>query len=171
MALNEDEKLVLEAFETLLNQDPELGLSIHDYKKDSLERGYEYLHNHIDDMFHVKSAELTHSNGINSAFSKVHSYKYIDDPKFATAMQKEMVAQGVPADEREKAVKFLADIIDELKDEQLEWAEKDSGFNPEIDEVMAMPEVNNDFSIEDDQGLNDENVDWDEGEAGPARTL
>lgn len=171
MALSDDEKLVLEAFETMLNQDPALGLSIHDYKKDSLERGYEYLHNHIDDMFHVKSAELTHATGINSAFSKVHSYKYIDDPKFATAMQKEMVAQGIPADEREKAVSFLDKIIDELKDEQLEWAEKDSGFNPELDEVTSMPDVDNEFGIEDDQGLNDENVDWDEGEAGPARTL
>ncbi len=170
MSLNDDEKLVLEAFETLLSQDAELGLSVHDYSKDSLERGFEYLHNHIDDMFHMKSAELSHTDGINAAFSKVHSYKYIDDPKFATAMQKEMVAQGIPADEREKAVAFLDDIINELKEEQQEWAEKDSGFNPEIEEVTSMPEVNNEFEIEDDDGLNDGNMDWEEGEAGPART-
>jgi polyhydroxyalkanoate synthesis regulator phasin len=169
MALNDDEKLVLEAFNSLLNQDAELGLSIHDYKDESIERGFEYLHNHIDDLFKVKSAELTHTDGINSAFSKVHTYKYIDDPKFATAMQKEMVAQGVPANERAKAVEFLDTIIDQLKDEQQEWAEKDSGFNPNLDEIMSMPESEDEFTIE-DSDLNEGNVDFEEGEAGPART-
>ena len=169
MALNDDEKLVLEAFDSLLNQDAELGLSMHDYKDDSIERGFEYLHNHIDDLFRVRSAELSHTDGINASFSKVHTYKYIDDPKFITAMEKEMVAQGIPANERAKAVEFLSKIIDQLKEEQQEWAEKDSGFNPNLDEVTEMPEVDQDFSIE-DTDLNDENVDYEEGEAGPART-
>lgn len=170
MALNDDEKLVLEAFNSLLNQDAELGLSIHDYKDESIERGFEYLHNHIDDLFKVRSAELSHTDGINAAFSKVHTYKYIDDPKFATAMEKEMVAQGIPANERSKAIEFLGKIIDQLKEEQQEWAEKDSGFNPNLDEVTEMPETNLEFSVE-ESDLNDENVDHEEGEAGPARTL
>lgn len=175
MALNKNEKLVLEAVDSMLQQDAKLGLSIHDADLKSMgsaERGYEYLHGEIAEMFALKSAELTHSDGVNQAFRKVHNYKYLDDPSFKTAMQKEMVAQAVPAEERDKALGFIPSIISELKTEQTEWAEKDA-FNPDLDEIMevSQPEQPLDFNIENVEGWSDEsNVEWDKGNASPART-
>lgn len=165
--LNKDEKNLLEAIDSMLQQDARLGLSIHDTEensnRDSAERGFEYLHNQIDEMFALRSAELTYADSINQAFKKVHNYKYLDDPSFPTAMKKEMVAQAVPAEERHKALSFIPQIIDELKEEQAEWAEKDSGFNPELEEIMKLsrPEQNNELEILDDWGY-ETNVEEDE---------
>jgi len=150
MALNEQEKMLAEAIDSMLQQDAKLGLSIHDEEdfKPS-ERGYEYLHNQIDDMFAIKAAELNHYTGVKQAFSKVHNYKYIDDPSFKTAMKKEMVAQGIPEAERNKAISFIDEVIDDVESDE-EWAEKDFGFHPELDEVMSMPDelMDGEFEIE-----------------------
>lgn len=176
MALNKDERMLLEAVDSMLQQDAKLGLSIHDSDTefDSSERGYEYLHGQIDEMFALKSAELTFSDSVNQAFKKVHNYKYLDDPSFKTAMEKEMVAQAVPAEERNKALEFIPSIIEEIKEEQNEWAEKDFGFHPELDEIieMSQPEQNDmTFNIEEVDGWPTEsNVEWERGNASPGRT-
>lgn len=175
MSLNKKEKLLLEAVQSMLQQDAKLGLSIHktDDTEDSSERGYEYLHNQIDEMFSLKAAELLHADGVCQAFRKVHSYKYLDDPSFKTAMEKEMVAQGIPSEDRNKATSWIGSIIKELKEEQSEWAEKDHGFHPSLDEVKAasQPEQSMDFAVEDVEGWpTDSNVDWDKGVASPSKT-
>ena len=176
MSLNKNEKLLIEAVRSMLQQDAKLGLSIHDkdqYQNDyNIERGLEYLHGHINEMFAVKAAELVHSDGICQAFHKVHSYKYLDDPTFKTAMEKEMVAQAVPAEERSKANGFIVSIITELKEEQQEWAEKDSGFSPYLDEIksISQPEQPMNFTIHDHDGYNDKNITWKRGETSPGRT-
>lgn len=172
MPLNKKEQLLLEAIDSMLQQDAMLGLSIH--KTDDIVswRGYEYLHNQIDEMFALKAADLTHSDGVCQAFRKVHSYKYLDDPSFKTAMEKEMVAQGIPSEERAKAANWIPAIIKELKDEQSEWAEKDS-FHPDLDEIkeMSQPEQPLDFNIEEVDGWPTQaNVEWDKYNASPSRT-
>ena len=165
MSLNKNERMLAEAISTMLQQDAELGLSQHEETDfDSAERGYEYLHNQIDEMFLLKSAELVHSNGVNQAFKKVHNYKYVDDPTFIKAMNKEMLAQGIPADEREKAKDYVTKIIDELKEDQKEWSEQDMGFSPMLDEIkdVSNPEINNEMEmIEVDGWDNKSNVEID----------
>lgn len=176
MALNEDEMLLVEAVKSYLQQEAQLGLAAHE--KDEFakgaegERGLEHLHNNINDLFALKSAELDHADAVRQAFGKVHSYKYLDDPSFPTAMEKEMVAQAVPADERQKAIGFISKIIDEVSSED-EWAEKDSGFNPNLDEIedISQPEVSGgEFKIIDKDGYNDGNVDFDMGDASMGHT-
>lgn len=170
--LTKTEKMLCEAVDTMLQHDAKLGLKMHDSTDKRLgetERGLEYLHGQIDDMFYLKAAELVHAEGVCQAFNKVHSYKYLDDPSFKTAMEKEMVAQAIPAEDRSKAVEFIPSIISELKSEQAEWAEKDFGFNPALDEIKeaSKPEQPLDFSIEDVDGWpSDANVEW--GEIGDA---
>jgi hypothetical protein len=174
--LSKEERTFCEALDTMLQHDAMLGLKIHETDGKRLgetERGYEYLHGQIDEMFALKAAELTHAESICQAFHKVHNYKYLDDPSFKTAMQKEMVAQAVPAEERAKAIGFVPAIISELKEDQAEWAEKDMGFNPNLDEIkeMSQPEQPLDFSIEEVEGWpTKSNVEWDEGDASPSRT-
>jgi hypothetical protein len=168
--LKKEERLVLEAIDTMLQHDAKLGLAIHNVDEfESAERGYEYLHGQIDEMFAVKAAEFTHTNGICQAFKKVHNYKYLDDPAFPVAMKKEMVAQAIPAEERSKALDIIPKIIKELKSEQKEWAEKDS-FNPNLDEIMEAPEQPLDFKIHEIDGWpTKSNVTWEKGNASPGR--
>jgi hypothetical protein len=137
MPLNQDEVLLVEAFETMLSSGDGLGLNSHQPELEELgerERGLEYLHNQIDEMFHHKTADLSHHDGICAAFSKVHSYKYIDDPTFEAAMNKELTAQGIPADQRERALNLVPAIIEELRGEKAAWAEKDAGL-VDMDEI------------------------------------
>lgn len=171
--LNDDEKILLEGIKTMLQHDVQLGLKIHNQQHEEsglTERGYEYLHNQIDEMFALKAAELHHANSVCQAFQKVHNYKYLDDPSFPTAMEKEMVAQAVPAEERAKAINFVPSIIKELKEDQAEWAEKDFGFNPKMDEIqeVSQPEQPLDFAIEDVEDWSMEaNMEYEEGDASP----
>jgi ribonuclease HII len=173
--LTKNEKMLVEAINSMFDLDAQVGLAFHD-KKDlephNEERGYEYLHNQIDDMFALKAAELIHADSVNQAFHKVHSYKYLDDPTFPTAMEKELVAQAVPAEERAKAVAAISSIIKELRKEQKNWAEKDYGFNPHMDEIekVSKPEQPLDFKIHDKDGYNEANVDWDKEDFKPGRT-
>ena len=173
MALNGNEQLLLEAIKGMLKQGDKLGLSMHDHDEDDKkERGFQYLHEQIADMFQVKAAELVHAESVCRAFSKVHSYKYLDDWTFLPAMEREMVANAVPVVERRAAIEFIPKIIAELRSEQREWAERDSGFSPELDEIrdISRPEQPIDFTIQ-DRRLNTRNVDKPtRGDGSPART-
>jgi hypothetical protein len=175
MALNKAEKMLIEGIDSMLQQDAKLGLSFHD--QDAPEnkqdwRGYQYLHEQINDMFMLKAADLTHFEGINSAFRKVHNYKYVDDWTFLPAMDKEMVSQGVPREERIKALEFVPKIIEELRSEHHMWAERDGGLNPKIDEIrkVSKPKQKGKFKIH-NAPINKRNVDKPKhGDGSPAHT-
>lgn len=172
--MNENEILLSEAIKSFLTQDAELGLKDHDLKEfNSIEHASEYLHNHISDLFHIKSAELVHADGINAAFSKIHSYKYIDDPKFCAAMEKDMVSQGIPMSERQKACKFIEQILKELKNDQKVWAEKDIGFSKELPDILDLLNdtgTDSEFKVV-DSNMNKGNMKkYKKGTASPSRT-
>lgn len=132
--MKDTEKTLVEAVQSFFGSKANLGLPKEKPAKDDWSdnnpalRGLEYLHGQIDEMFAHKAAELVHHTGICASFSKVHSYKYLNDDTFGEAMDKEMTAQGIPAAERRKALEFIPAIIKELKEEQAEWAEKDFGM-------------------------------------------
>lgn len=173
MALTKTDRLLVESIKAMLRQDPKLGLSFHDSDK-SLDdwRGTAYLHEQIDDMFAIRAAELTHCESVCQAFRKVHNYKYLDDYTFLRAMDQEMASTAVPAEERLKALEFIPKIIDELKAEQRDWTERDSGFSPMLDEIIetSRPEQPLDFEIQ-SRGLNKRNIDKTKrGDGSPART-
>lgn len=174
--LTDAEETLLEAIKTMLQHDAKLGLDIHDKehkKSGQTERGFEYLHNQINDMFQLKAAELTHASGVYQAFNKVHSYKYMDDPQFKTAMEKEMVAQGIPANDRTKAIGYIDSIMKELKEDNGEWAEKDFGFNPNLDEIMDTNNIEQPLDFETEE-VEDwpmkSNIKSKDGDASPGRT-
>ncbi len=175
MALNKAERMLVEGIDSMLQQDAKLGLSFHD--NDSPEakqdwRGHQYLHEQINDMFMLKAADLNHFEGINSAFHKVHNYKYVDDWTFLPAMDKEMVSQGVPREERIKALEFIPKIVEELCSERHLWAERDAGLNPKMDEIrkVSKPKQDGKFKIH-DAPINKQNVEKPKhGDGSPART-
>ena len=160
--LNKKEKLLSEAINTMLQHDAKLGLAFHDDKKSSgyqsgdgadrngeTERGYQQLHGQITEMFALKAAESPFHDSLCQAFGKVHNYKYIDDPTFRIAMEKELLAQGIPLKERNKALDIVPAIVDDLKSDEDAWSEQNFGFNTELDrESIFGSTTNNDFNIE-----------------------
>lgn len=141
MSMNRNERALLESFQAMLSSE-DLGLTQHaaDHKRSGkLERGLEYLHNHIDEAFRLKASGLTHYTGVCAAFSKVHNYKYIDDPEFWTAMQRELRAQAVPQLEQDEAHSAVNAMIEELKKFDVA-KEADFGFSPDLEDVMSVPE-------------------------------
>ncbi len=136
---NNNEQLLVEAVKSFLDDHASLGLKPDDKADNDNNpkmRGFEYLHGQIDELFAHKAAELTHYTGICAAFTKIHNYKYLDDSSFCEAMNKEMTAQGIPADERKKALDFIPKIIKELQEEKSAWSEQDFGFNQNLDEII-----------------------------------
>lgn len=171
MALNKNEKNLVSGIKAMLLEDTNLGLTTPPDANSKTERSLAYLHEQIDDMFQVKAAEFLHAESVCRAFRKVHSYKYLDDPTFTLAMEREMLSEAVPAVERTKALDSVHNIIAELTEEQNAWAERDAGFNPALDEIrkISKPKQPDNFSIHDSK-LNKKNVESTAGDASPART-
>ena len=138
--LTDTDKLLVEAISTMLQHDAKLGLRDELNRQDlnATERGFEYLHGNIDEMFALKAAESNFFESLCQAFNKVHCYKYLDDPTFTIAMEKELTAQGIPATERAKAANNIKQIIEELKAEKSDWAERDYGFNKDMAEIRRV---------------------------------
>jgi len=137
--MKKSEQALTEAIDTLLRHSTELGIPEppEEFKEEE-SHTFQHLHEQINEMFEVKAVDLTHHDGVTAAFRKVHNYKYVTDPTFLVAMEKEMTAQGIPAEERGKALDFVPAIIEQVKTEGKEWAEQDAGFHPNLDEIIEV---------------------------------
>lgn len=155
---NRNEKLLSEAIRNYLSQDAKLGLKTHkDVKETSHTSCFQW--EGIDDMFALKASKSPFFENLTGAFNSVHSYKYIDSPTFITTLVNELKSHGVPAKELQSAVKYVREIIEELGGEKVEhkhsldgtppqyvpfdneikdWAERDAGWNPNIEEINDM---------------------------------
>lgn len=131
--MKKEEQVLLESFKTLLQHDAKLGLRDHNQKETSHVQWHQW--EGIDDMFALKASKSTFCEGLTSSFHSVHSYKYIDDPTFPIAMEKSMTARGIPAKDRQVALKYIQEIIEELS-KGSDWSEKDAGWNPNMDEII-----------------------------------
>jgi hypothetical protein len=133
------DKLLVEAIDTMLRHKVQLGLQDPPPdKKEEDEHTFQFLHEQINEMFAIKAAGLTHHDGVCAAFRKVHNYKYITDPVFSLVVEREMTTQGIPANERQKAIEFIPAIIKEVKEQAKSWEERDAGFHPNLDEIVKV---------------------------------
>ena len=131
------EKILVEALDTLLAQKAQLGVpDPPDDQKEEVEHTFQFLHEQINDLFAIKTADFVHHDGVCQAFGKIHSYKYLTDPTFHICMERELKAQGIPANERTQALDFVPKIIEEVRKDSKNWEEKDSGFHPDLEDVM-----------------------------------
>ena len=78
MALNKNEKALLEAVASMLKQDAKLGLPLNNETSHASQFRWEG----IDDAFALKMAGSPFADSVHSAFFAVHSHKYIDNPSF-----------------------------------------------------------------------------------------
>jgi hypothetical protein len=132
MALNKDEKAILEALSSLLKQNAKLGLPIDNESSHYSQFRWEG----IDDAFALKVAGSPFADSINSAFFAVHSHKYVDHPVFPLSFEKEMSARAIPTPDREQAMKYLKEMVTELSATKL--SEQDAGWNPAMAEIVDL---------------------------------
>lgn len=140
--MTDSEKLLIESMKSMLDTKIQLGLKPDEKAENDNNpkmRDVGYLHGHINEMFSNKAANLVHHTGVCAAFSKIHSYKYLDDETFTEALSRELTAQGIPASERKKALEIIPEIIKEVSEDTDEWAEADFGFNPNLQDIMRIP--------------------------------
>lgn len=141
MALNQNEQLLLEAIQSMLSGKAKLGLAVHDKKTsiDDESHTAQYLHENIEQQFHLDTADLIHHQSICAAFNKIHSYKYVTDPKFYEAFRNEMQAMAVPKEELEAAIKSWQKVLNEVKGgAKKNWVERDAGWHPDLEGIIAV---------------------------------
>ncbi len=138
MALGPDEQMLLEAIKSMLDDKAKLGL-VDDKRLVDDSNTFSILHGNIEASFKLAISDSLHYDGICAAFSKVHSYKYLDDPKFTIGFDTEMKSQGIPEEDRKSAHKAYDKVLAEMKKgKDGVGAEKDSGWNPNLDEIKAV---------------------------------
>ena len=131
-------KLLLEAVRGYLSsQDAKLGLSVHDDTEETSHYQWFQWEN-IDDRFAQKAVESPFYENLTSAFYAVHSYKYLDDPTFSVSLDAELKSEGISKSDREQALKYVQEIIEELQTEESGWGERDAGWNPAMNEIADM---------------------------------
>ena len=78
----------------------------------------EYLKSNIKQEFNLATSELSHSESISSAFSKVHSHLAIDNPHFASFFNQELCSRCVPEDQRDQARDEYMKLAKKIKKER-----------------------------------------------------
>lgn len=138
MALNETETLLVEAIQSMLGGKAKLGLAHHNDANKDESNTFQFLHENIQEQFDLDTIDSDYHTSLCSAFRKVHSYKYVTDPTFNEALGREFKAMGIPEQEHKRAFDAIEKIINEVKGGKNKWwSEKDSGWHPQLDEIIA----------------------------------
>lgn len=125
------EQNLLEAVGNLFkNSEANLGIVPHHEHSHTMQ----YQSALIEDMFALKCVDSKFHNDLCGAFRNIHSYKYLEDPTFAVALDKRLVSCGVPTEERKKAVKYIEEIKKELGGE--DFQERQAGWHENLDEIL-----------------------------------
>jgi len=132
MALTRPEQAIIEALKNMLDDDA-LGVTAH--KKADTERAhmFTFLHEEIEQAYRLLTIDLNHHDDVCSAFSKIHSHKYLNDPNFIATFEKELNARGVPLEEQTAAIKAIDKVTKNLLADS---KEKDAGWNPDLDQII-----------------------------------
>lgn len=144
---------IFEAVESFF--DHALNLGIVKTKDDERSHNAQFQREDIKDSFRLKTTDLNHYDGISAAFTKVHNYKYIDNPTFKIDFELEMKSQGIAQEEIDKALDIVDEVIKEFAGQKLdpedreygkinptqgdEWSEKDAGW-VHLDKIVKNPE-------------------------------
>lgn len=170
MSLNKIEKLILSGLGNYLKEElnvevKKLGLKDGKLDSDELglndktvennnktELGSNLQWERIQDKFRLEliNSDCTMVDAICGAFYQTHSYKNIDNPKFAESFEQNMrsAEYAIPTKQREKALKILKKIAKE------EVSELDSGWNTRIDEIIEMTSKAEDRKLPEKQTMN-----------------
>jgi hypothetical protein len=97
---------------------------------------HEHSHNqqfawsNAQEAFSSKIVDSTFYDSIRSAFTAVHSHKYLDDPKFLPAFVAELKSRAIPGVDQKSAVDAYKEVIKDLKND-----ERSAGWNENLDEI------------------------------------
>jgi hypothetical protein len=152
MSLNKKQKTFLEALDTYLNQDAQLGLKDHGKDKlNDLERvdSLEYNRNDVYSKYRDRllKANIIFIGPIMRAFNSAHNIRIFGSPTFLSAMERELKAQPIASSEVEKALDLADKLAEELKKSKDQM--QDSGLNSDMESIkeVSQPEQASEFDI------------------------
>ena len=87
----------------------------------------------IDDAYKLKVAGDSYQDSITSAFLHTHSYKYLDNPSFKLSFETELKNRAIPDNSIKSALTHVDTLVKELSANP---GERDSGWNPNIDDLV-----------------------------------
>jgi len=134
MSLNRNEQMLSEAIKNMLD-DTALGVDAHKGQDEERANTFTFLHEEIEQAYRLETIDLDHQESVCSAFAKIHSHKYLDDPSFALSFKKEMTARAVPMEDMTAALEAMGKIKEKMLAEK---DEKDAGWNPDLDEIVKI---------------------------------
>jgi hypothetical protein len=153
MSLNKKQKTFLEALDTYLNQDAQLGLKDHEKNKlNDLESvdSLEYNRNDVYAKYRDRllKANIIFIGPIMRAFNSAHNIRIFGSPTFLSAMERELKAQPIASSEVEKALDLADKLSEELKKSK-DQNEQDSGLNSDMEGIkdVSQPEQASEFDI------------------------
>lgn len=146
--MKNNESVLVKAIQNLFSNDPSLfGIAKGKPEIDNtncMPHQYEW----INDLFRLKlNEDLGDSpfyESITSAFYDIHSYKFIEDPKFTESFTLRLRSIGVPTEDIKKAISKIKDVVNEVKNN-----ERSAGWNKELTEIKkTSQEFNRDLKRE-----------------------
>jgi hypothetical protein len=125
------EQMLVEAISSMFNNKASsLGITGEGKPDEETSHRAEFQWNIIREMFSLKCADSPFYESLVSAFTDIHSYKYLEDPTFQIALDKRLSAIGIPLAERTNAIKYIGEVIKEMGGEKFQ--EKEAGWPPEL---------------------------------------
>lgn len=131
MSLSELEQNLFESMSNMLESNAKLGLAYTEEDEEDANT-LNFMHETIKQEMHLKTAGMDHADSINSAFSRVHSFRHINNRRFPIAFNSEMKSMAVPEKDRKKALELVEEIVNGLDLEDTE--EQDHGYH-KVDEL------------------------------------
>ena len=114
--MDSKEAILLEAVKNMLDDKVKLGLSFHG-EPDEKSHTVQFHNEEVRASFRIKAnnAKIKHYDSVCQAFNHTYSYLNIDNPKFITAISKQMRALAIPNEEQELVLKYIDEINKETK--------------------------------------------------------
>jgi hypothetical protein len=140
--MNQKEQMLAEAVRCMFGNDPAtLGIIKGKPISDPTSR-MPHQYEHIQELFALKVADSVFYESLRSAFYDIHSYKYINDPKFCNSLTARLKSIGIPHSEIRKACDMVEEIKKELGDkggkwDTTKWNEGAAGWHRNLEGVKA----------------------------------
>lgn len=134
------ESLLATAIHNLFMDDPKiLGIAkgkppIHD-DTNQMPHQYEYLSNLFKLKIMESLGDTPYFESISSAFYDIHSYRFIDDPKFSESLITKLKSMGIPQNAIKVATDKVQEIVKEMKNGNKEWDERSAGWHKNLEGV------------------------------------
>jgi hypothetical protein len=145
MPNNKLENMLLESIKNLLYKNE---FNISEEKEPEHAHNTQFQWEDINRDFALEIKDSDFFDSLNSVFYNVHSYKWIDDPKFEDAMIDLLHSQGIPKEDIVLSIKALNKVREQYLGKDKEY-EKDVGWHQNLKDIENTTKNKSDSEVSD----------------------